>query len=125
MKTLVAIAATGLVLLAGALPARAQTDDQYAMTDATCGDYIAALKRANPGKSPSKAAAAAAQKAQDALVDIALWAHGYQSGRAGPGTPLVPFGAAFIEAQVVKLARGCEARSPDGKLPLVDILRTL
>lgn len=116
------IAAATLALLAGSVSAQNGTSDD--MTNATCGDYMAALKRANPGKSPSEADAKAAKTAQDALVDIAVWAHGYQSGRAGPNAQLLPFDNAFIEAHVVRLARQCAAKSPDGKMPIIDILRT-
>jgi hypothetical protein len=94
------------------------------LTNATCADYIGALKRADPGKTPTEAEARAAQTAQDALVDIAVWAHGYQSGRAGPSAQLRPFDNAFIESHVVRLARQCETKSPDGKMPIADIIRT-
>ena len=115
------IAAAALGLLAS--PALAETGGSDDMTNATCGDYVAALKRANPGKSASEADMKAARTAQDALVDIAVWAHGYQSGRAGPNAQLLPFDNGFIEAHVVRLARQCATRSPDGKMPIVDILR--
>jgi hypothetical protein len=111
-----------LATMATQVSAQAGRDDD--LTDATCGDYIRALKRADPGKTPNEAEARAAQTAQDALVDIAVWAHGYQSGRAGPNAQLLPFDNAFIESHVVRLARQCETKSPDGKMPIADIIRT-
>ncbi len=113
-----------LALVAVATPSSAQSSRDDDLTDATCADYIGALKRANPGKTPTEAEARAARTAQDALVDIAVWAHGYQSGRAGPNAQLLPFDNAFIESHVVRLARQCEAKSPDGKMPIADIIRT-
>lgn len=113
-----------IAILALSAPLSAQSSADDDMTNATCADYIGALQRANPGKSPTAEQVRAAQSAQDALVDIAVWAHGYQSGRAGPGAQLLPFDTAFIEAHVVRLARQCEAKSPDGKMPIVDIIRT-
>jgi hypothetical protein len=113
-----------LALVSASVPLQAQSDPGDDLTDATCGDYIAALKRADPGKSANDAQTRAAQTAQDALVDIAVWVHGYQSGRAGPNAQLLPFDNAFIEAMVVRLARQCTAKSPDGKMPIIDIIRT-
>jgi hypothetical protein len=113
----------GLAFAFVAAQSAAQSGAGDDLTDATCADYIAALKRADPGKSPTEAQARAAQSAQDALVDIAVWIHGYQSGRAGPNAQLLPFDNAFIESQVVRLARQCATKSPDGKMPIADIIR--
>lgn len=123
MKAGLKHACVALALLIGTTPSAAQTGAGDDLTDATCADYIAALKRADPGKSPTEAQARAAQSAQDALVDIAVWIHGYQSGRAGPNAQLLPFDNAFIESQVVRLARQCATKSPDGKMPIADIIR--
>jgi hypothetical protein len=121
MKIHLIAAATFSLLASSVLAETGGSDD---MANATCGDYLSALKRANPGKSPTEAEVKAAKSAQDALVDIAVWAHGYQSGRTGPNAQLLPFDNSYIEAHVVRLARQCTAKSPDGKMPIVDILRT-
>lgn len=124
MSSMISIAGAVVAILVAASPAWAQPAQDDELTNATCADYIGALKRANPGKSPTEAQARAAQSAQDALVDIAVWIHGYQSGRAGANAQLLPFDDAFIESQVVRLARQCEAKSPDGKMPIIDLIRT-
>src|SRR5512146_3422883 len=100
-----------LALAAIATQVSAQPGRDDDLTNATCADYLRALKRADPGKTPTEAEARAAQTAQDALVDIAVWAHGYQSGRAGPNAQLLPFDNAFIESHVVRIARQCETKS--------------
>lgn len=124
MRAFLHQAFVGLAFAFVASQAAAQSDAGDDLTGATCADYIGALKRADPGKSPTEVQSRAAQSAQDALVDIAVWIHGYQSGRAGPNAQLLPFDNAFIESQIVRLARQCAAKSPDGKMPIADIIRT-
>jgi hypothetical protein len=105
-------------------PALAQSIDVN-LADASCGQYIEVLKRADPGKSPTKSAAKTARAAQDTIIDIMVWVHGFQSGRAGPDAQLMKFDDAFIQSNVVRMAQTCQAKSPDGAMRLVDVARGL
>lgn len=89
--------------------------------DVTCGDMIATLRVANPGKNPSKERQRQAIEAQDDVAIGLYWIHGYLVGSKGNAAPKLT--KAWMEAEVVRLVEVCNAKSPDGKLSLVQAMQ--
>lgn len=102
-------------------PAQTETD----LLGATCGDYLAAARLAQPGDKPSKKRRAEAEDAQDALVDAMLWMHGYLTGRAPAGTPEVPLTRSWMAEHVGKLAKACTDSGSENTTRLADVVRRL
>lgn len=108
--------AAGAILLAGtasaAPPKPASGED---LLNVSCGDYIAALKVADAGKSPTAERLAQAKKAQDDLFTAMSWVHGYVSGRNGLAKAPT-LNSAWVSATIGKLAAVCTNSKPATRL---------
>jgi hypothetical protein len=89
--------------------------------DVTCGDMIATLRVADPGKNPSKERQRQAIEAQDDIAIGLYWIHGYLVGAKGAAAP--PLTKAWMEGEVVRLVEVCKVKSPDGKASLVQVMQ--
>ncbi len=89
--------------------------------DVTCGDMIATLRVADPGKNPSKERQRQAIEAQDDVAIGLYWIHGFLVGSKGAAAP--PLTRAWMESEIVRLVEVCKARSPDGKASLVQVMQ--
>lgn len=89
--------------------------------DVTCGDMIATLRVADPGKNPSKERQQQAIEAQDDVAIGLYWIHGYLVGTKGAAAP--PLTRAWMETEIVRLVEVCKTKSPDGKASLVQAMQ--
>ncbi|AJA09761.1 Putative secreted protein [Sphingopyxis fribergensis] len=89
----------------GATPASAEAD----LLDVTCGQYMAAIKVAQPDAKATAAQKALANAAQDDLASTMLWVHGFLSGRDGVNPAARPLTKSWMADTVVKLATLCSA----------------
>lgn len=107
------VAATGM-LVSAPMQAADLNRDQLTVT---CSEYISALQIADPGKSATKKQKERAASAQDDLSLAMFWLHGYLLGR---DHTQVPLNRDWMVEHVGKLAKSCQANSPDGSMRLVD-----
>lgn len=89
--------------------------------DVTCGDMIATLRVADPGKSPSKNRQQQAIEAQDDVAIGLYWIHGFLVGSKGAAAPALT--KAWMESEIVRLVEVCKAKSPDGSASLVQVMQ--
>jgi hypothetical protein len=87
------------------------------LTDATCAQYLDLVEQV---KLESQAAdATAPQDAQDDLVSVMLWLHGYLSGRNGIDNQARPLTRDWLASNVGVLARACAV---DEKRRVIDVV---
>lgn len=87
------------------------------LTDATCAEYLDLVEQV---KLESQATdAAAAHDAQDDLVSVMLWLHGYLSGRNGIDNQARPLTREWLANGVGVLARACAV---DEKRRVADVV---
>jgi hypothetical protein len=87
------------------------------LTDATCAQYLDLVEQV---KLESEAAdVTAPQDAQDDLVSVMLWLHGYLSGRNGIDNQARPLTRDWLASNVGVLARACAV---DEKRRVVDVV---
>lgn len=116
-----------LALAAAACRAAAPAPAQRASDDllgVTCGDYLEALKAADPGRNPTKERAAQAEDAQDDLANGLIWVHGYLTARANGSAP-GPLNREWMKATIGRLAKVCRDNSHDGRLRIADAVNKL
>lgn len=89
--------------------------------DVTCGDMIATLRIADPGKDPSEERKRQAIEAQDDVAIGLYWIHGYLVGSKGDAAPKLT--KEWMQSEVVRLVDVCRAKSPDGRMSLVQAMR--
>ena len=116
----------GLLALVACASTYAQTNEAQSsstdLLDATCGQYMAAVRSADPGPNPSSERQSEAEEAKDALVDSMLWLHGYRSGIAGAAAEPQPLTREWMVDNIGRLARNCEALGA-GDARLIDAAR--
>jgi hypothetical protein len=89
--------------------------------DVTCGDMIATLRVADPGKNPSEERQRQAIEAQDDVAIGLYWIHGYLVGTKGQAAPRLT--REWMQTEVVRLVDVCKAKSPDGRMSLVQVMQ--
>jgi len=89
--------------------------------DVTCGDMIATLRVADPGKNPSKERQRQAIEAQDDVAIGLYWIHGYLVGTKGEAAPRLT--KEWMQTEVVRLVEVCKAKNPDGSMSLVQAMQ--
>jgi hypothetical protein len=90
------------------------------VTDATCGEYLDLVEQVtveSKDTSPS-----ASHDAQDDLVSVMLWLHGYLSGREGIDGTLRPLTQEWLAQSVGVLAKACAV---DESRRVVDVVAEL
>jgi hypothetical protein len=110
-----------LALVGGCLAVPALAAEPAGPMEVTCGDMIATLRVADPGKNPSKDRQRQAIEAQDDVAIGLYWIHGYLVGSKGDAAPKLTRG--WMESEIVRLVELCKAKSPDGKLSLVQAMQ--
>lgn len=116
MRRILVTAAVATLLAAPVLAA-----EPAGPQDVTCADMNAAIKEADPGKNPSKARQLRAIEAQDDLAFGLYWIHGWLVGKEGAAAPTLT--SDWMKGQLVRLVDLCKARSPDGRMTLVQVMQ--
>jgi hypothetical protein len=98
-----AAASDGTPAAAPAAPAAAAPARE--LTDATCGDYLDLVEQVSAESKDTSATASS--DAQDDLVSVMLWLHGYLSGREGIDGKLRPLTQDWLAQSVGVLANAC------------------
>lgn len=121
IRSLCTIAPMSVVLALANHTAFAQeTTKATDLLDVSCADYLQALDIARVEEGAAAARKEEAEKAQDDIVSAMLWLHGHDSGRQPPGTAFAPLTEAWISEAVIRVAKACQAHSPDGRMRLAD-----
>lgn len=91
----------------------------------TCGDFLAMLVVADPGKEPTPDKVAMAENAQDELFNVMMWTHGYATAKGGAVSAAAPLNRPWMVDHVGKLAAVCRKESEDGSLRLAEAVAKL
>jgi hypothetical protein len=87
------------------------------LTDATCAEYLDLVEQVRLESQATEAGAA--QDAQDDLVAVMMWLHGYLSGRNGIDNQARPLTRDWLASNVGVLARACAV---DEERRVVDVV---
>jgi len=110
---LVATLAIGLQAHSASDP---NSDGEFNILDATCEDVFDLFYDATPAedRDPQEL-----EEAQDDVLYLVVWLHGYLSGREGIDLEKRPLGQAGIEKLVAEIAEVCE---PDESARFLDVV---
>lgn len=103
------------------LPAPAAPAAKREVTDATCGEYLDLVEEV--AAESKNTAADAPHDAQDDLVSVMLWLHGYLSGKLGIDGEKRPLTREWLSENVGVLAKACAVDESRRVVDVVDGLQ--
>jgi len=108
-----------MLLIFSSLAVGADEQDDFLLLQATCQDIYDLFEDASPGDDKDAVQLA---KAQDDVLYLVVWVHGYLSGRNGIDLEKRPLGDSGIKAIVAEMDNACE---PDATKRFIDVVTAI
>jgi hypothetical protein len=119
VRVLGLVSSISTLVIFSSLAVGADEEDDFLLLQATCQDVYDLFEDASPGDDKDAVQLA---KAQDDVLYLVVWVHGYLSGRNGIDLEKRPLGEIGIKTIVAEMDTACE---PDATKRFIDVVKSI